>query len=178
MLIRKFLSVGQVEKRKKRAGQHFIKPNYVAPTPTPKSTKLHQNDGDPYHDPAFYRRLIGRVLYLANSRFAIHQLSQFMSSPTTTHYKVLTRALDLSEPLLHALTLEGLSLATAFFLVALISRKSKKQNIASLSSSEAEYCVLVATSCEIQWLTYLLQALSVTFNTPALLYCICLDREF
>jgi len=54
---------------------------------------------------------------------------------------------------------------------SLISWKSKKQQTISKSSSEAEYRALAATTCELQWLTFLLQDLHVPFITPATLYC-------
>lgn len=39
------------------------------------------------------------------------------------------------------------------------------------SSSEEEYRALTSTTCEIQWLTYLLTKLQIPFISPALLYC-------
>ena len=54
---------------------------------------------------------------------------------------------------------------------SLISWKAKKQHTVSRSSSEAEYRALAAATCELQWLTYLLQDLHIPFTTPALLYC-------
>ena len=47
----------------------------------------------------------------------------------------------------------------------------KKQPTVSCSSSEAEYPTLALTTCELQWLTYLLQDLHVPFVQPAILYC-------
>ena len=41
----------------------------------------------------------------------------------------------------------------------------------SRSSSEAEYHALATTTCEIQWLTYLLQDFQVPFQAPAMVYC-------
>ena len=41
----------------------------------------------------------------------------------------------------------------------------------SRSSSEAKYRALAMTTCEVQWLTYLLQDLQVPHTSPALLYC-------
>jgi len=52
-----------------------------------------------------------------------------------------------------------------------ISWKSKKQQTISRSSSEAEYRALTATTCEIQWITYLLHDLHIQHQQPALLYC-------
>lgn len=44
-----------------------------------------------------FRRLLGRLLYLTTTRpdiaFATQQLSQFMSVPTESHYKVVLRVL-------------------------------------------------------------------------------------
>lgn len=54
---------------------------------------------------------------------------------------------------------------------ALISWKSKRQGTISRSSNEAEYRALASTTCEIQWILYLLQDLHhpVTGSVP--LYC-------
>jgi len=54
---------------------------------------------------------------------------------------------------------------------SLISWKSKKQQTISKISFEAEYRALVATTCELKWLTFLLQDLHVPFITPTTLYC-------
>jgi len=53
---------------------------------------LHNNYGTPIADPAIYRRLIGRLLYLTISRpyicYIVHKLSQFVSKPCTEHMAV------------------------------------------------------------------------------------------
>ena len=54
---------------------------------------------------------------------------------------------------------------------SLISWKSKKQSTVSRSSSKAEYRALATTTCEIQWLTYLLLEFRISFNQPANLFC-------
>ena len=54
---------------------------------------------------------------------------------------------------------------------SLISWKSKKQQTISRSSSEAEYRALAATTCEIQWIIYLLQDLHIQHVQPTILYC-------
>ncbi|KAI5342445.1 hypothetical protein L3X38_010320 [Prunus dulcis] len=53
----------------------------------------------------------------------------------------------------------------------LISWKSKKQVTFSRSSAEAEYLSIVATTCELTWLRYLLQDLQVEHCQPATLLC-------
>jgi len=55
---------------------------------------------------------------------------------------------------------------------SLISWKSEKQGTISKSScEEAEYRAMATVTCEIQWLTYLLQDFKVLFEQPSLLYC-------
>jgi hypothetical protein len=54
---------------------------------------------------------------------------------------------------------------------SLISWKSKKQNVISRSSSEAEYRALAQATCEGQWLLYLLKDFLITHDSPILLHC-------
>ncbi|XP_019414418.1 PREDICTED: uncharacterized protein LOC109326182 [Lupinus angustifolius] len=54
---------------------------------------------------------------------------------------------------------------------SLVSCRSKEQNTVARSSSEAKYRALVATECELQWLTYLLDSFPISFIKPSLLYC-------
>jgi hypothetical protein len=64
-------------------------------TPLDPSIKLHQDESKPYSDVSSYRRLIGKLLYLTNTRpdisFATQQLSQFLQKPTNVHYKAACR---------------------------------------------------------------------------------------
>jgi hypothetical protein len=66
-----------------------------AKTPLDNSVKLHQDTTQPYKDIAGYRRLVGKLLYLTTTRpdiaFVTQQLSQFLSSPTQTHYDTACR---------------------------------------------------------------------------------------
>jgi len=54
---------------------------------------------------------------------------------------------------------------------SLISWKSKKQNVASSSSTEAEYRAMAVASDEMVWLNQLLQDLHITITTQAKLMC-------
>lgn len=67
-----------------------------------------------------------------------------------------------------ALTLVGLSMVIAYFLVAL---KKKKQSTVSCSSTEAEYRSIGTTVCELQWITYLLQDFNIPLHLPIPLWC-------
>lgn len=61
-----------------------------APTPMPKNCRLSKDQGTPMSDPEPFRRLIGKLIYLTTTRpnlsFAVQQLSQFMTTPTSFHY--------------------------------------------------------------------------------------------
>ncbi|GKB58910.1 uncharacterized mitochondrial protein-like protein [Tanacetum coccineum] len=54
---------------------------------------------------------------------------------------------------------------------SLISWQSKKQNVVSRSSTEAEYRALADTTCEISWLKCLLQEFKVQVSTPVPILC-------
>ncbi|XP_019434328.1 PREDICTED: uncharacterized protein LOC109341000 [Lupinus angustifolius] len=168
-------------------------------TPMVKTTPLHQQDNDPYNDPVLYRQLVGRLLYLTNTRpdlsFAIQHLRQFMAAPTIKHYKAMTCVLrhikgtigqGLFYPNHSIIQINGFSeyywascpdtrCSISSYLMflgdSLIYWKSKKQNTVSRSSFEVEYYALAIATCEIQWLTYLLQDFQISFKEPALLYC-------
>ncbi|CAL1400683.1 unnamed protein product [Linum trigynum] len=66
---------------------------------TPMDYKLHHSSQveTPYEDPEHYRTLVGKLIYLTTIRpdisFATQQLSQFMSNPSTVHYKAVLRVL-------------------------------------------------------------------------------------
>ncbi|CAL0299700.1 unnamed protein product [Lupinus luteus] len=167
-------------------------------TPMIRTSRLHQADGEPYSDPKLYRRLVGRLLYLTNTRpdisFAVQQLSQFMASPTNTHFKAMTRVLrylklspgqGLFYPSSSSLQFKAFSDSDwgacqdtrksitgycVFLGDSLISWRAKKQQTVARSSSEAEYRALAATSCELQWLTYLITSF-LPHITPSLLFC-------
>ncbi|XP_061352754.1 uncharacterized mitochondrial protein AtMg00810-like [Gastrolobium bilobum] len=161
--------------------------------------RLCQNHGTPCHEPAVYRRLVGRLLYLTNTRpdisFVVQQLSQFVAHPMQSHFDAATRVMRYLKgspckgilfPSQNSLHLSGFTDAnwatcpntrksTTVFCVflgsSLISWKSKKQSTVSRSSAEAEYRALATLTCEVQWLTYLLHDLHIPISAPAMIYC-------
>ncbi|XP_014511862.1 uncharacterized protein LOC106770576 [Vigna radiata var. radiata] len=148
-------------------------------------------------DPGPYKRLVGKFLYLTNTRpdlcYTINLLSQFMQSPTEHHYRAVQHVLRYikstpSEGLFFTadspMHLKGFSdsdwatcpntrRSTTGFCIflgtSLVSWKSKKQKTVSRSSTEAEYA-LAAAVCEIQWLHYLLKDLQIEESGVPALY--------
>ncbi|XP_061338805.1 uncharacterized mitochondrial protein AtMg00810-like [Gastrolobium bilobum] len=168
-------------------------------TPIDAASKLSRSTGAPLPDASSYRRLIGRLLYLTTTRpdiaFSVQQLSQFVSAPTDTHLLAAPRVLQyikrspsagLFFPSTSSLTLSGYSdsdwaccpdtrrsiTSHCIFLGStLVSRKSKKQTTVSRSSCEAEYRALASLTCELQWMSYLLQDLHLPPTQPISVYC-------
>ena len=68
-----------------------------ATTPMDNSFKLFKTDGDPFVDISSYRRLIRRLIHLTTRQpdisYAVNQLSQFLSCPTTSHHQATLRVL-------------------------------------------------------------------------------------
>lgn len=160
---------------------------------------LSRFEGDPVQDPHLYRSIVGALQYATLNHvdiaFAINKVSQFMQSPTTSHWVAVKRILQyLKGTLSHGITLKPVS---SFALHAyskvdwagsLDNRKSttgfciyfgsniipwgaKKQPTVARSSTEAEYKSLVVTSSELIWLQYLLAELHVTLSSPPILWC-------
>jgi len=126
---------------------------------------------------------------------AIHNLSQYVVAPTSNHPQAALRVLR------YLKQAPGLGLfldanndikITGFsdpdwagcpdtrksiirFIIYLgkspISWKLKKQCIMSRSSFEAEYRALASTTCEVQWILYLLEDLKIQHPQLALLFC-------
>ena len=169
-------------------------------TPMTHTSCLSPDQGSPLDADATsqYKRLLGHLIYLTNTRtdiaFAVHNLSQFIFAPTTRHQQVVSRLLRYlkgtpDEGLyfshtssLHLCGFSDSDWATCpttrtyvtgysiYLGDSLLSWKSKKQPTISSSSSEAECRALATTTCELQWLSYL-QDLHLPLSQPATLYC-------
>ena len=124
--------------------------------------------------------MVGRLLYLTITRpditFAVNRLSQFLSCPTDVHLQAVFNILKYlkanpGQGLFYSvdtdLCINGFSDADwgtctdsrrsvtgicVFLGKSLISWKSKKQNVASSSSTEAEYRAMAMASDEMVWL--------------------------
>ena len=150
-------------------------------------------------NPSLYRRLVGNLVYLTVTRldisYAIHQVSQYLSAPRSTHYAAVLRILRyLKGTLFHDLFYSAQSplMLRAFsdtdwagdptdrrfttgycFLLSssLISWQSKKQTFVAHSSTEVEYRALADTTSELLWLRWFLKDLGVSTSSATPLYC-------
>ncbi|XP_019435915.1 PREDICTED: uncharacterized protein LOC109342375 [Lupinus angustifolius] len=168
-------------------------------TPMDYNNKLYSSSGSTLPDATSYRKLIGKLLYLTNTRpdlcYDVGHLSQFISTPTDQHKQATYRILRYlkTNPSLGVLfnssnntSLKGYPdsdwgacldtkksvIGWCFFLgTSLVSWKSKKQNTVSESSVEAKYRALAMASCEAQWLISLLDDLKFSNSSHVPLFC-------
>ena len=66
-------------------------------TPVEFNAHLTPSGGKPLSNPSLYRRLVGSLVYLIVTRpdisYAVHQVSQYLSAPRSTHYAAVLRIL-------------------------------------------------------------------------------------
>ncbi|CAL9029011.1 unnamed protein product, partial [Prunus brigantina] len=146
-----------------------------------------------------YQRLVGRLIYLSHTRpdiaYAVSVVSQFMHSPSEIHMEAVMRILQYlkSAPgkgLMFSkhghLEIEGFTDAdwagnrtdrrstSGYFTFVggnLVTWRSKKQKVCSLSSAEAEYRSMVHGVCEMLWIRKLLKELGFVAKDAMKLYC-------
>ncbi|XP_074290587.1 uncharacterized protein LOC141617305 [Silene latifolia] len=163
-------------------------------TPIEQNHRLGLASGPPSPDAESYRRLIGRLVYLAVTRpdlsYAVHILSHFLSNPGSEHMAAAHRVVRYLKGspgqgiLLRAdssLSLRGWCDSdwggcptsrrsiTGWFVTlgdSPISWKTKKQQTVSLSAAEAEYRSMAQLVYELKWLKCLLSSLDVAFAAP------------
>ena len=168
-------------------------------SPIEQNHKLGLATGMFLPDPEKYRRLVGRLIYLAVTRpdlaYSVHILSQFMQEPKSEHWEAALRVVrylkgtpgqgillrsdsDLSlqgwcdsDWAACPITRRSLTGWLVFLGHSPISWKTKKQTTVSRSSAEAEYRSMAAITCELKWLKGLLLSLGVHHPKAIKLFC-------
>lgn len=146
-----------------------------------------------------YRRLVGRLIYLTNTRpdlcYTVHILAQFMQAPLLPHWEAALRAvrylkgtpgqgiyLKANDTMQISIycdsdlsacprTRRSLSAYIAFIGESPVSWRTKKQDTVSLSSAEAEYRAMSEALKELKWLKSLLQSFGLDHSSPMKLFC-------
>ncbi|KAJ0456205.1 putative RNA-directed DNA polymerase [Helianthus annuus] len=169
-----------------------IEQSYLVTSKVDKNQKLLSNVTG-------FQKLIGKLIYLSLTRpdisYTVQFLSQFMHSPKEVHLSLALRLLrylklspgkGISFKKTDKLNLFGYAdsdwakcLSTrksvtgycVFLGTNLVSWKSKKQNVVSRSTAEAEYRAMCSITCELMWLRNLLSELGVNCSLPMSLFC-------
>lgn len=152
--------------------------------PLPSNNKLLLGKGEHIQFPETYRKLVGKLNFLVNTRpdlaFLVQHLSQFMSDPRVPHFEVGKHVLQyINHDPGQGLLLNNeddyslnaycdsdwaacpyLRRSVSGFIILLskspIAWKSKKQITVSLSYVEAEYRSMQCVTAELAWLTRLI----------------------
>ena len=170
-----------------------------SPFPFEQNSILDKRSEESKVDANRYRRLVGRLLYLQATRpdiaYSVNVLSQFVADPRQSHMDAAHRVLRY----LKGTAGQGILLPrdggcdlsaycdsdwlgcpvtrrsrTGYLLLlggAPISWKTKKQNVVSRSSAEAEYRSMASTVSEILWMRWLLKELIIDLTEPTPLFC-------
>uniref|UniRef100_A0A2N9GGL3 Integrase catalytic domain-containing protein n=1 Tax=Fagus sylvatica TaxID=28930 RepID=A0A2N9GGL3_FAGSY len=178
--------------------KHNMLDSKPAKSPSCPNTRLSLHDGDPLPDPHGYRSLVGALHYLTFTRpdisFSVHQVCQYMSTPTTIHLAAAKRILRyLRGTLNHGIAFSPGPIqlsaytdadwagdpddrrSTSGYLVYLgsnpITWSAKKQPTVSRSSTESEYRALAIASAELCWIRTLLKDLGIYLSHTPILWC-------
>ena len=159
--------------------------------------KLSTEDASPLVDERLYRKLVGSLIFLCNTRpdinYSVGVLSRFSNKPRENHWNVGMRILRY----LKGTQGYGINYNTGKTLIGFcdsnwagdvdsrrsvtgycftlgsgcISWISKKQPTVALSSTEAEYKAAFFASCEARWLRYILGDIGMRQERPTVLNC-------
>ena len=172
----------------------------VKPCSTPMIPIVQMNnEEDLFEDPKRYRTLVGKLNYFTVTRldiaYSVSVLSQYMSSPTISHWAVVEHILCYLKEALgcgilyktHGHTrIECFSDGDwarskedkksilgycVFFGGNLISWKSKKQSVVLWSSAKSKNQAMAQSICEIMWMHQLLVEVGIETSILAKLWC-------
>jgi len=158
--------------------------------------KMSADDGPPVADPTDYRSLAGALQYLTFTRpdiaYAVQQVCLYMHDPRESHLAALKRILRYIRGTLHLGLLIRPSVQSDLVVYSdadwagcpdtrrstsgyavflgdnLVSWSSKRQNVVSRSSAEAEYRAVANAVAEVSWLRQLLAELHAPVSRAAL----------
>ncbi|XP_058217335.1 uncharacterized mitochondrial protein AtMg00810-like [Rhododendron vialii] len=144
-------------------------------TPLDPNVKLCVDQGEEFPHPDQYRRLVGKLNYLTNTRpdisFAVSMAHPgrglFYRSNGPLRVEVFTDADWAGSPSDRRSTIGYCTFVGG----NLVTWKSKKQTMVVRSSAEAEYHAMDYTTCEVVWLRSFLEELGFQVQLPIPMYC-------
>ncbi|GJZ40642.1 ribonuclease H-like domain-containing protein [Tanacetum coccineum] len=171
----------------------------TTPLPENCVLAVDESDSDKFLKNIFeYQKLLGKLIYLTHTRpdisYAVHCLSQHMHAPLQSHLRIALRVIRYlknspgtgiqiykdknlklscftdSDWAKCLRTRKSVSGFCVFLGRSLVSWKSKKQATVSRSSAEAEYRCMASATCEVIWITNLLNDLRIKNLLPVNLY--------
>lgn len=168
-------------------------------TPVVPGFKLCKDEGGIKVDTTYFKQIVGCLMYLTAPRpdmmFAISLLSIYMEKPTQLHLQLAKRVLRYlqgtteygifykkggNEGLIaytdsyYSGDLDDRKSTSGYVFIfgsGAVSWSSKKQPIASLSTTEAEFIVTAACACQAIWLKRVLKTLDQTQQEKNTIYC-------
>ena len=91
------LYITQAKYASELLSQTGLTDNKTVDTPVEVNAHLTLSGGKPLSNPSLYRRLVCSLVYLTvthpNISYVVHQVSQYLSAPRSTHYVVVLHIL-------------------------------------------------------------------------------------
>ncbi|GJY53499.1 retrovirus-related pol polyprotein from transposon TNT 1-94 [Tanacetum coccineum] len=141
-------------------------------TPMVEKSKLDEDTQGKAVDPAYYRRMVGTLMYLIASRpdltFVVCMCARYQAKPTEKHLHSVKRIFKY----LRGTVNRGLCTSRCMQLLGdrLLSWSSKRQKSAAISSTEAEYIALSGCCAQVLWMRSQLTDNGLGFNKIPM-YC-------
>ncbi|MCP4339239.1 MAG: hypothetical protein GY799_10210, partial [Desulfobulbaceae bacterium] len=191
--------IGQDKYAENKLREFGFSDTKMSSTPMEVNTKIYiGNENSKIFDQQKYQSAIGSLLYLASATrpdlaFAVSKLAQFNSSPTTDHWGMIrkvfsylrkTKNLGLLYSPSSPHNLIGYSdsdfagdvndrRSTSGFVFirsgAAVSWRSRKQQVVTLSTAEAEYVALSSAVQEVVWLREILGSINQPQKSPTVI---------
>ena len=168
-------------------------------TPTEFGLKLNKDHGGKKVDSTLYKQIVGSLMYLTATRpdimYSVNLISRYMENPTEMHLltakKILrylqgTKDFGLFYKKGEKMELVGFTdsdyagdqddrRSTSGFIfmfgTGAVSWSSKKQQIVTLSTTEAEFIVATACACQAIWIRRILEELQVQQIGATTVFC-------